>query len=139
MRTPTFSPEPLRRLLSASKIAYLYCSSDPAARERQLRTRQARPVEKTPSAAGAPVVTEELKAGIVLFYSLLDEKQRRLYAGLEALKQGRGGDSQIAAMLGLDVHTVAKGRRQLLSGELEPDRVRRAGAGRKRVEKKRPK
>jgi len=29
---------------------------------------------------------------MVLFYSLLDEKQRRLYAALESLEWGHGGD-----------------------------------------------
>jgi hypothetical protein len=48
-------------------------------------------------------------AGIVLFFSLLDEKQRRLYAGLEALKSGRGGDARLAKFLGLDAGTVARG------------------------------
>ena len=57
---------------------------------------------------------EELRAAIVLFFSVLDEKQRRLYAGLEALKTGRGGDARIAELLGLDGGTVARGRRELL-------------------------
>ena len=51
----------------------------------------------------------ELKAAIVLFYSLLDEKQRRLYAGVEAMKLGHGGDQQIAELLGMDPSTVAMG------------------------------
>ena len=70
---------------------------------------------------------------------MLDEKQRRLYAGLEALKLGSGGDRQIAAFLGLDPHTVSKGRRELLSQQVQRERVRQPGAGRKPVEKKRPK
>ena len=36
----------------------------------------------------ADLVPEELRAAIVLFASLLDERQRRLYAGLESLKCG---------------------------------------------------
>ena len=79
---------------------------------------------------------DELRAAIVLFFSLLDEQQRRLYAGLESLKSGRGGDAQIAELLGLDVGTVTRGRRALLEQDVEIDRVRRAGGGRKRVEKK---
>src|SRR6266481_970445 len=39
---------------------------------------------------------DELKAAILLFYSLLDEQQRRLYAGLESFKLGHGGDRQLA-------------------------------------------
>ncbi len=42
---------------------------------------------------------EELRAVIVLFASLLDERQRRLFAGLEALKCGWGGDRRIAQLL----------------------------------------
>ena len=68
---------------------------------------------------------EELKAAILLFYSLLDEQQRRLYAGLESLKLGRGGDRQLADFLDLDPHTVARGRQQLLAQDVEVDRARR--------------
>ena len=83
------------------------------------------------------VLPDELKASIVLFFSLLDEKQRRLYAGLESLKIGHGGDRAIAELLGLGVGTVAHGRRELLDRDVEPGRVRRSGAGRIPVEKKR--
>jgi len=116
---------------------YLYCSADPATRQDQLRTR--REAGQPPSPAGeisAVPVSDEVRAAIVLFYSLLDEKQRRLYAGLEALKLGHGGDRRIAELLGLDPHTVAKGRQQLLSQDVSRDRVREPGGGRKPTEKK---
>jgi hypothetical protein len=58
---------------------------------------------------------------------------------LEACKLGHGGDQAIADLLGMDPHTVAKGRRELLGGDVSPDRIRAAGAGRKPQEKKRPK
>ena len=57
---------------------------------------------------------EELRAAIALFASLLDERQRRLFAGLESLKCGWGGDWRIASLLGVDPSTVATGRRQLV-------------------------
>ena len=57
-----------------------------------------------------------MKAAIILFLATLDEKQKRLYAGLEALKLGHGGDRLIADLLSLDAHTVARGRRELLAG-----------------------
>ena len=82
---------------------------------------------------------DELKAVIVLFFSLLDERQRRLYAGLESLKLGHGGDRRIAELLGLDPGTVASGRKQLLAQDVEQGRVRREGGGRPPAEKKRPK
>jgi hypothetical protein len=39
----------------------------------------------------------------------------------------------------MDAQTVARGRRELLAHDVEVDRVRRRGGGRKRLEKKRPK
>jgi len=53
---------------------------------------------------------DELKAAILLFYGLLDEQQRRLFAGLESIRLGHGGDTLLGDFLGLDVHTVARGR-----------------------------
>jgi DNA-binding transcriptional regulator YhcF (GntR family) len=119
---------------------YLYTASDRAIQQGQLVTR--RKVEALPTvvdASALEVSEEELKASILLFYSLLDEQQRRLYAGLESLKLGRGGDRSLADFLELDPHTVARGRQQLLAQDVEVDRARRTGGGRKRVEKKRPK
>ena len=119
---------------------YLYTASDRAIQQGQLLTR--RQVEAVPTVVDASVLEiseEELKASILLFYSLLDEQQRRLYAGLESLKLGRGGDRNLAGFLGLAPHTVARGRQQLLAQDVEVDRARRMGGGRKRVEKKRPK
>jgi hypothetical protein len=44
----------------------------------------------------------------------------------------------MAELLGLDVATVARGRQELLGGQVLRERVRRQGGGRKPVEKKRP-
>jgi len=140
--------DPLLQLAQQQRLSrqlvsglYLYCSSDSAVRQRQLQTRQAE--RSAPSVSdsvlAAESVSDELKAGIILFYSLLDEKQRRLYAGLEALKLGRGGDRRISGLLGLDPHTVAKGRRELLRQEVLRERVRQTGGGRPPTEKKLPK
>jgi hypothetical protein len=119
---------------------FLYLSSQSSVRRAQLQQRQA---AQAPYTVADPhvlrVPPEELQAAIILFYSVLDEKQRRLYAGLESLKLGHGGDAQLAHFLGLDPHTVARGREQLLSRDIELERVRRSGAGRVAVEKKRPK
>jgi hypothetical protein len=119
---------------------YLYTALDRARQQAQLRAR--RSVEALPSLVDPSrleIAEAELKAAILLFYSLLDEQQRRLYAGLEALKLGRGGDRQLAEFLDLDPHTVARGRHELLAQDVEGERARRIGGGRKPVEKKRPK
>ena len=118
---------------------FLYCAADLAIQRRQLRSR--RQAEETGEWVAQPVseamLPDELRAAVLLFYSLLDEQQRRLYAGLEALKWGHGGDRKVARLLRLDVGTVAKGRQQLLQGEILRDRIRKPGAGHPVVEKKR--
>jgi hypothetical protein len=81
---------------------------------------------------------QKIRAASVLFYSLLDEQQRRLFAGLESLKWGHGGDRRLAELLGLDEETVSRGRRDLVGNRVLAGRVRRTGAGRRPVEKKRP-
>lgn len=47
------------------------------------------------------------------FYDGLNEKDGRLYAGLEALKIGHGGRNYIAAILGCSRHTVSRGAREV--------------------------
>jgi len=84
---------------------------------------------------GEPLLFHELKAAIVLFSSLLNEKQKRHYAGLESLKLGDGGDQLIADLLGINCHTVAKGRKEILARDIEVERVGRKGAGRNSVKK----
>jgi len=117
---------------------YIYVSADPSIKERQLLLR--RQIELIPvDTLSIKTISHELKAAIVLFYSILDERQRRLYAGLESLKLGYGGDRKIANLLGMNTHTVAKGRRELFSQDFEAKRVRKEGGGRKPVEKKHPK
>lgn len=128
----------LRQLTLAGRVhrqdfqgMYLYTAKERVRRQEQLAARQA---------LGRSVDEEgqQCLASIVLFYSLLDEQQRRLYAGLESLKHGHGGDRKLAEILGLDEETVSRGRRELVEGKVQRDRVRRSGGGRPRAEKKRP-
>jgi hypothetical protein len=135
--------DPLHQLAHQARLSrhliygrYLYTANDPSSQRRQLLMR--RSVEALPTVVDASVLEvspQELKAAILLFYSLLDEQQRRLYAGLESIQLGRGGDRQLAEFLGLDPHTVARGRQQLLAQDVEVNRARKIGGGRKRVEK----
>ena len=128
-----------RGLIDRCKIAgvYVYTSVDGGRRRQQQLMREDREAAaEVGLAMDAELLPEEAKAAIVLFFSLLNEKQRRLYAGLEAAKLGHGGDLRIAELFGLDPHTVAKGRRELLEGNVDRGSVRQGGVGRKRVEKK---
>jgi hypothetical protein len=136
----------LRQLVEQSRLQrtevsglYLYTAIDRSTHRQQFLTR--RTTQSVPVVADVSAIQispEELKATILLFYSLLDEQQRRLFAGLESMKLGHGGDSILAEFLGLDPHTVARGRQQLLDQNVTTGRTRRSGGGRKRVEKKPP-
>ena len=69
---------------------------------------------------------------MVSFYNILSEKEKRLYAATEALKLPHGGISYIATLFGCDRKTVARGIRELNEPEqIEEDRVRKKGGGRK--------
>jgi hypothetical protein len=62
----------------------------------------------------------------------LNERQRRLWAGAEALSHGRGGLAAVARATGMSPVTVANGMREVESGEsIGAGRVRRRGGGRK--------
>ena len=68
----------------------------------------------------------------------LDEKNRRRFAGVLALQWGRGGIQRVVEITGLSRHTIVRGCEELQHPRRAPntDRIRQAGAGRKRVEKK---
>jgi len=119
---------------------YVYYAGDVGIQRNQKMRRLERPAawELGESLVGEDL-PPELKAAMILFFSLLDERQRRLYAGLEAHKLGYGGDRKVACFLGVDEHTVARGRQELFSDQMQRERIRKEGAGRKAVEKKRPK
>jgi hypothetical protein len=118
---------------------FLYTAAAAQRSKDQIRARRtADAVPLVADASALQVSPDELKAAILVFYSLLDEQQRRLFAGLESIKLGLGGDTILATFLKVDPHTVARGRQQLLDHDVAPGRVRRAGGGRPPAEKKRP-
>lgn len=116
---------------------YVYVSVIPVVGRKQIMTREDRDTGALDQLAdeGGPVLAHHLRASIILFVSLLDEKQRRLWAGLESMRIGHGGDSAISKLLGVNAQTVAKGRRELLSRDIEVDRTRRPGGGRPAIKK----
>jgi hypothetical protein len=135
--------QPLLTLLARQAIVrekvgglYLYCSVESVVRKQQILIREGLNQEDGLRTFGQQIIADELKAGIVLFFCLLNEQQKRLYAGLESMKLGHGGDHKIADLLGMDVHTVSAGRKQILNQEVLLNRIRGEGAGRPAVEKK---
>lgn len=63
----------------------------------------------------------------------LDERQRRLAVGAEALSLGHGGIRLVAAAAGVRESTVSRGAAELASGPALMGRVRRPGGGRKKA------
>ncbi|WP_405466721.1 ISAzo13 family transposase [Streptomyces jietaisiensis] len=63
----------------------------------------------------------------------LDERQRRLAIGAEALSLGHGGIRLVAAAAGVREGTVSRGAAELDSGEAPLGRIRRPGGGRKKA------
>jgi hypothetical protein len=75
----------------------------------------------------------EIEVAMKHFYNSLDEKDRRRYAGIEAMKLGLGGRNYIARILECSRRTVTKGAKEVsgLSGQETEARIREAGGGRK--------
>jgi len=117
--------------------SYIYFSTNHEMQKQQIIIRQRQSTERAlkPDDSKSALLAHELKAAIILFFSTLDEKQRRLYAGLESLKLGYGGDKRVAALLAIDVHTVSKGRQELLTRDFPKDGVRQIGSGRPAIKK----
>jgi len=67
----------------------------------------------------------------------LDERGRRLFAGILARQHGHGGIQSVAKITGLSRTTIGRGLREGEQAQAEfSNRVRRPGGGRKCVEKK---
>lgn len=85
--------------------------------------------------------TPEVEDAMRRFHKSLNEKDRRRYAGIEALKLGRGGKNYIAGVVNCSRRTVHKGAIEVSGlpsrevqdqiGEPCAARIRKAGGGRK--------
>lgn len=73
-----------------------------------------------------PVVVEE---AMQMTFSSLNERQRRLYAAVEALKLGHGGVSYVSRVLGCDRKTIRRGLQELDQPcPFPPNQARKKGA-----------
>jgi len=116
----------------------IYFSVDPSKKRSQIILRKKQFSSRTLNIGKFynNVITDELQAAIILFYSILDERQRRLYSGLESLKLGHGGDKAVAEFLNSDPHTVSKGRKELIDENIDRQKsIRKKGGGRKSIKK----
>ena len=69
------------------------------------------------------------------FYETLSEKDRRRYAAVEAARLGHGGIEYVAGVVGCSRRTIERAKEELerLPEDDAKDRIRRAGAGRKKA------
>ncbi len=63
----------------------------------------------------------------------LDERSKRLWAAAEAISFGYGGTEAVVRATGIAATTIRRGIADLRGGEVLEGRVRRAGAGRRRI------
>ena len=77
--------------------------------------------------------SEKTAADMQFIFGQLSEKDRRLYAGVEAQKFPLGGQQYIADLFGCSPKTVRRGQKELENKELLPEkeRIRHKGDGRK--------
>ena len=79
----------------------------------------------------------EIEQAMKKYYATLGEKDRRRYAGVEAMKLGAEGVKYIAQLLGCNEKTVRRGIAELVEQSEEPPNERgqrQAGGGRKGIE-----
>jgi hypothetical protein len=78
--------------------------------------------------------SEETKEFMRKFYSTLTEREKRLYAAVEALKLEQGGQKYISEILGCDSHTISAGINELYNGSDIPEGYSRTPtAGAKKI------
>ena len=134
---------PLLDLVRNKKISrekvnsiYVYFSNSYSLQKQQALHRK-ESLENYASINAPDILMNELKASLILFFSILNENQRRIFVGLESIKHGYGGDRLIANIFDIDEKTVARGRKELLEGEvISGSMKRRTGGGRKKIQKK---
>ncbi len=67
------------------------------------------------------------------FYKSLNERQKRHFLGIQAIKLGYGGITAVSKSFEVDRDTISRGRQEVLSGDRLPDgRIRQEGGGRKK-------
>ena len=78
--------------------------------------------------------SEKIEKQMKAFYDSLNEKNRRRYAGIEAMKLGHGGQKYISDVLGCHFQTVMAGIAELTNGTETPEnRIRKPGGGKKKI------
>jgi hypothetical protein len=78
--------------------------------------------------------SEEIEQKMKAFFDTLNEKNKRQYAGIEAIKLGHGGQKYISSVLGCHSQTVMAGINEITNGtDIPEERIRKPGGGRKKI------
>lgn len=80
----------------------------------------------------------KLKEKLAVVLPSLNEKQRRLLLGAEAIALGYGGITYLSDITGVSANTIARGIRDIASENSDTSRIRRSGSGRKKLVDKFP-
>jgi hypothetical protein len=77
---------------------------------------------------------EDVEQKMRSFFESLNEKDRRGYAGIEAIKLGHGGQKYISSVLGCHPQTVMAGVDEIVNGiDVPEEKIRKPGGGRKKI------
>jgi hypothetical protein len=126
------------QMLSREQIGDQYLYVSPTGGKEQLEERyDAIQRAHEQESRGIPELSGELAESMHLLLSALNEKQRRLYLGLESIRLGHGGDAKISLVTGVNVKTIARGRQELQAGNVTAEHIRDVGGGRPSFKKKR--
>lgn len=79
---------------------------------------------------------QETESKMLFHFSQLNEKEKRHYVALEALKLGEGGKTYVRQLFGISDYLIRKGISELvdktLLDEIPEGKLRRIGGGRKK-------
>jgi hypothetical protein len=126
------------QLLAREQIGDRYLYVSPTGGKEQLEERyDAIQQAHEQESHGIQEISGELGESMRLLLSALNEKQRRLYLGLESIRLGHGGDAKISLVTGVNVKTIARGRQELQARSVTAERIRDVGGGRPSIKKKR--
>jgi len=68
------------------------------------------------------------------FYEQLSERQKRLFVGLKAMEIGYYGVKEVSKRFDIHIHTVRRGKKELLLEIVPPaKKIRQKGGGRKKT------
>lgn len=121
----------LRRQQVGGDYLYLF----PSLHQDQLRRREQLISEAQSDSQQQYGIDPDVVKHMRCLLAILNEKQRRLYLGFEAIRRGDGGDATLSRMSGVNVKTIARGRHELMQGDVGDERIRAVGAGRPALKK----